>query len=72
MRPPVVDLFSLDVEGYELEVLRGLDLSRMRPRYLLVECLDQAHRAGIEHFLGGHYEFVEALTDRDMLFRARA
>lgn len=28
---------SIDVEGYELQVLRGLDLSRWRPRVLLIE-----------------------------------
>ena len=32
-----IDLFSLDVEGYELEVLRGLHVEHHRPRYILVE-----------------------------------
>lgn len=32
-----IDLLSLDVEGYEVEVLRGIDLNRHRPRHLLVE-----------------------------------
>lgn len=27
-----VDLLSLDIEGYELKALRGLDLSRHQPR----------------------------------------
>jgi FkbM family methyltransferase len=34
---PKVDLFSLDVEGYELAVLQGLDLERHSPRWILVE-----------------------------------
>jgi FkbM family methyltransferase len=34
---PEVDLLSLDVEGYEYEALKGLDLKRHRPRYILVE-----------------------------------
>jgi len=34
---PNVDFLSLDVEGYELEVLRGLDLQTHTPRYILIE-----------------------------------
>lgn len=34
---PTVDFFSLDVEGYELEVLKGVDFSRHRPRCFLIE-----------------------------------
>jgi FkbM family methyltransferase len=32
-----IDLLSLDVEGAELEVLRGLDFERWRPRLILME-----------------------------------
>ena len=32
-----IDLLSLDVEGYEEFVLRGLDLIKYRPTYLLIE-----------------------------------
>jgi FkbM family methyltransferase len=34
---PQVDLLSIDTEGTELEVLRGLNLEQRRPRLLLVE-----------------------------------
>jgi FkbM family methyltransferase len=32
-----IDLLSLDVEGYEIEVLKGFDLERFRPRHIVVE-----------------------------------
>lgn len=32
-----IDLLSLDVEGYELNVLKGLDLNIYRPHYMLIE-----------------------------------
>ncbi|ADX06254.1 FkbM family methyltransferase [Organic Lake phycodnavirus 2] len=32
-----IDLLSLDVEGYEFEVLKGLNLNKYRPTYLLIE-----------------------------------
>lgn len=43
-----IDLLSLDVEGHELEVLRGFSLERYRPRLVLIEdhALDfSRHRA---------------------------
>jgi len=37
--PPVkeIDFLSLDVEGYEIAVLGGLDLNRYRPKFMLIE-----------------------------------
>jgi len=35
--PQPIDFLSVDVEGHETEVLRGLDISRWRPRLILVE-----------------------------------
>ena len=32
-----IDLLSLDVEGYELEVLQGFNFNKYRPTYLLIE-----------------------------------
>jgi FkbM family methyltransferase len=62
-----VDLFSLDVEGYELEVFKGMNVEKHRPRYLCVEALvpDSMLVA-----LNGHYEVVEQITSQDFLFRA--
>lgn len=33
----VIDFFSLDVEGYELQVLEGMDLKLNPPKFILVE-----------------------------------
>jgi FkbM family methyltransferase len=34
---PKIDLLSLDVEGYELNVLKGLNFNKYKPLYLLIE-----------------------------------
>ena len=34
---PKIDLLSLDVEGYEYSVLKGLDLNKYKPTYMLIE-----------------------------------
>jgi FkbM family methyltransferase len=65
---PPVDFLSLDVEGYELSALRGLDFARHRPRYLLVEA---RFREEIVEFLCPWYDAVAELSFHDMLFRRR-
>lgn len=64
-----IDFLSLDLEGYEVEALRGLDLSRWGPRYLLVELRDLEKILSV---LGTTYRQLEVLTDgtvyKDILF----
>jgi hypothetical protein len=63
-----VDLLSLDVEGYELPALKGLDLRRHQPRYVLVEA---RYRDEVHAYLSSHYELVEELSFHDRLYRLR-
>jgi FkbM family methyltransferase len=37
-----IDFLSVDVEGFDLEVLKSNDWFRYKPKYVLVECLDLA------------------------------
>jgi len=64
---PKVDLFSLDVEGFELEVLKGLNLHRHRPTYILLETekID-----AVLSLLGGAYSLVDRLSHHDYLLRS--
>jgi FkbM family methyltransferase len=69
---PQVDLLSLDVEGYEAEVLSGLDLSRHAPAWILVEMHDlAAGRQAISSILGDHYAEHSQLSPLDVLYRRR-
>ena len=67
LESPRVDLFSLDVEGFELEVLKGLDLRRHRPTYILLETdkIDAALEV-----LGGNYRVLDSLSHHDYLLQA--
>ena len=61
-----VDLLSLDVEGFELQALSGLDFERHAPTYILVE----VRYAGVREFLERHqYDRIAQLTHHDFLFR---
>ena len=46
-----IDFISLDVEGTEIEVLKGLDLRRIRPRLLLVEALTDEARTSLDDYV---------------------
>jgi hypothetical protein len=59
----------LDVEGYELEVLAGLDLKRFSPKVILVEWhLDFEE---IKRVLDETHTYAEKLTKHDYVFLAR-
>jgi len=67
--PADIDLLVLDVEGYELESLRGLDLDRHAPRFACIECRDQD---SVAHLLSTRMRPIKVLHDNhnyaDVLF----
>ena len=64
-----IDLMVLDVEGQELQVLRGLDLDRFAPRLLLIEMLDmKSQRPSFNEFVGDRYRPLEEITPYDLLY----
>jgi FkbM family methyltransferase len=68
-----IDLLSLDVEGYEPEVLKGLDFNRHRPAWLLLEVRD---RPLIEQIILPFYQQTAILGENesyaDILYSARS
>jgi FkbM family methyltransferase len=60
-----VDFFSLDVEGFELEVLKGLDFTRHAPKFLLIET---EQLPAVTEFLGARYAMIDSLSHHDFLF----
>jgi FkbM family methyltransferase len=64
-----IDFLSLDVEGAEVDALRGLDLDRYAPRYLLVET-NGAEQA-IAEILEPRFAFVEQFSANDAFYRRR-
>ncbi len=64
--PRQIDFLSLDVEGAELEVLKGVDHQAFRFKYILVECRDFPRLDAYLEKQG--YCFVERLSMQDYLF----
>jgi len=66
--PKLIDFLSLDVEGAELEVLSGLDHSRYRMKYILVE--SRSSHVIAEFLSSHHYRFNRKLSEQDYLFES--
>jgi FkbM family methyltransferase len=65
--PSLMDFFSLDVEGHELEVLKGLNHTNYRFKYILIET---SEFATISSYLNNvRYYFIEKLSHHDYLFK---
>ncbi|MEI7509055.1 MAG: FkbM family methyltransferase [Flavobacterium sp.] len=65
--PHLMDLLSLDVEGAEIEVLKGIDHSSFRFKYL---CIESRSIEKLEQYLKTiGYELVESLSYHDYLFK---
>ena len=64
-----VDFFSLDVEGFELEVLQGIDLNKIKIKYILIEIDDINYKNKIENYLGSRYKMVDKLSYHDYLYK---
>jgi len=66
LAPQKIDLLSLDVEGAELEVLKGIDHQKFRFAYMLIECRNIDR---LSQYLAGHgYRLVDQLSFHDYLF----
>ena len=63
-----IDLFSLDVEGFELNVLKGLDFNKYRPNYMLIEA---RFKEEIDEYISDLYIQVDRFSYHDFLYQRR-
>lgn len=59
-----VDLLSLDVEGYEAQVLKGIDFDRHCPEFMLIEV---RYREDVESVICENYKPIAVLNINDCL-----
>jgi len=65
--PALIDFLSLDVEGAELDVLRGVDFTKYNFRYMVIECRDiDKMNAYLTEF---NYSLEKKIRIRDYLFK---
>jgi len=64
--PKEIDLLSLDVEGGEIEVLKGVNHNKFRFHYI---CIEARNFKKIERYLmQNNYRYVKKLSPHDYLF----
>lgn len=67
-----IDLFVADVEGYELEVIKGLDFMKNSPIFILLEIHTEDRLKEIKEYLEGYgYVLITALGDADYMFKLK-
>jgi FkbM family methyltransferase len=49
-----IDILSLDIEGYEVEAMKGLDLFRHRPKVMVIESDSPQHEAQLDKLILPH------------------
>ncbi|MEV4419461.1 FkbM family methyltransferase [Patulibacter sp. NPDC049589] len=64
-----LDLLSLDIEGFEVAAIAGLDLERHAPRWALVEVRDADAVTAVTAALGDRYVVDRHLSPFDVLYR---
>jgi FkbM family methyltransferase len=63
LKDKVVDLMSIDVENYELNVLRSLDYTVYRPRFILVEIYKGSFYDVVLLLVSKGYGLISNITD---------
>jgi FkbM family methyltransferase len=59
----IVDFLSLDVEGYEFEVLKGLNFEKYSPKYILVEIYTKDMESIFNFLKEKDYELISNFTN---------
>ena len=67
-----IDFISIDVEGFEINVLKGLDLSKYAPRILLIETNTQEEQTDISSYLEQHgYMFARKVGPNSFFVKSQ-
>ncbi len=61
--PTNIDLLSLDTEGYELPILEGLNLTKYRPNFLLIEIYNKDYDSIILFLEKNNYRLVDNFSN---------
>lgn len=60
---PIIDFLSLDTEGYELEILKGLNLEKNRPKYMLIEIYNVDFEKIVDYLTKHNYKLHSNLSN---------
>lgn len=58
-----IDFLSLDTEGYEYEVLSGLNLNKYRPKYMLIEIYNMQYDSLVKFLEENNYKLLNNISN---------
>ena len=58
-----IDFLSLDTEGYELNILKGLNLKKYRPNYMLIEIYTKDYNNIVDYLENNDYKLHSNFTN---------
>lgn len=65
--PHLIDFFSLDTEGYEMEILKGVNFDQYNFKYLLIESKKIENLKS--YLIQRNYRLIDKLSKQDYLFK---
>lgn len=70
VQPKEIDFLSLDVEGYELNVLMGIDFEKYKPKVIVVECHGDSINL-IDNVLSKYYDLDNKISNIDYVYTVK-
>ena len=64
--PSLIDFFSLDVEGFEDQVIKGINFDKYNFKFFLIETKNEEV---INFLINKNYIFIKKLSHHDLLFK---
>jgi FkbM family methyltransferase len=58
-----IDFLSLDAEGYELNILKGMNFQKYRPNYLLIEIYEKDYKDILEFLKDNEYSLISNFSN---------
>ena len=57
----------MDVEGFELNVLKGLNLNKYRPIYILIEIYKHEYNSIYSYLINNNYKLLSNFTNYNLI-----
>lgn len=65
----IIDLLVIDTEGYEMNILKGINLNKYKPQNLLIEIQTENRKNDIDNYLKNKYVLISKIGYADYFYK---
>ena len=65
----IIDLLVIDTEGYEMNILNGINLNKYKPQNLLIEIQTEKRKSDIDNYLNNKYLLISKIGHADYFYK---